>query len=134
MNVRGFLYAETCNPFEWGDTDCASTADRWFKIVHGYSPMQQFGRLVTNEELGRAWLAQPGGLLRGIKEVMRYARIPSLRDAPHAGDIGVITVDGRACIAIFDGELWQSRDEDGLIFADDTHRFIGWEVSICHKH
>jgi hypothetical protein len=134
MEVRDFLYGETLSPFAWGNTDCASTADRWFKIIHGYSPLQLFGRTVMNEELGRAWLAQPGGLVRGIKDVMRYARIVSLHGTPVAGDIGVIVVDGRACIAIFDGDLWQSRDEDGLIFANDTHRFVAWEVAICHRH
>lgn len=131
IGVSAFLETEIQRPFDWGQTDCASTADRWFKIVHGYSPMLQFGRLVMNEELGRAWLAQPGGLLRGIRDVMRYARIPNLHGAPIGGDIGVIIVDNKACIAIYNGDTWQSRDEDGLIFADDSHRFIAWEV--CHR-
>lgn len=132
IDVRSFLNVEMLRPFEWGQTDCASTADRWFKIVHGYSPMLHFGRSVMNEELGRAWLAQSGGLVRGIRDVMRYARVPSLCAAPNGGDIGVIIVDNRACIAIYNGDTWQSRDEDGLIFADDSHRFIAWEV--CHRH
>lgn len=134
MDVRDFLYNETCNPFVWGETDCASTADRWFEIVHGYSPMRMFGRSVMNEETGREWLTQPGGLLRAVKDVARYVRAALLHGSPASGDIGVIVVDGRACIAIFDGDLWQSRDEDGLIFADDTHRFIAWEVATCHRH
>lgn len=132
MDVRTFLDSETPRPFDWGQTDCASTADRWFKIVHGYSPLLLFGRLVMNEELGRAWLAQPGGLLRGIKDVMRYSRVPSLHGGPTGGDIGVIVVDNKACIAIYSGDIWQSRDEDGLIFAEDSHRFIAWEI--CHRH
>lgn len=134
ISARSFLDSEALRPFIWGDTDCATTADRWFKIVHGYSPMQLFGRSVMNEELGRAWLAQPGGLLRAIKDVARYARVPMLHSSPSSGDIGVIVVDARACIAIYDGELWRSRDMDGLICADDTHRFIAWEIMTCHRH
>lgn len=134
MDVSTFLEVESRRPFEWGQTDCATTADRWFRSVHGFSPMFRYGRMVMNEQLGRAWLEQPGGLYRGIHNVMRCAEAVSLEGEPVAGDIGVVVVGDRACIAIFDAKQWRSRDEDGFIFADDCHRVAAWEVTPCRRH
>lgn len=133
MNVTDFIESERARPFLWGETDCASTADRWFKIARGYSAMARYGRLVMNEELGRAWLADFGGLVRGIRNVMKCTDVRTLRGWPVAGDVGVVVVDNKACIAVYDGNLWCSRDEDGLIVADDTHRYVAWEVATCRK-
>lgn len=133
MNVSRYIETENSRPFVWGETDCATRADRWFKMVRGYSPMQRFGRSVMNEELGRAWLAQHGGVFRGMCDVMKSTDIAVLNGAPSAGDIGIVIVNDRAAVSIFDGNLWSSRDVDGPIFANDEHRHIAWEVA-CHRH
>ena len=133
MNVCAFLESEALRPFEWGVTDCATTADRWFASVHGFSPMGRFGRRIIDEETGHAWLGQPGGLLRGVCTVMRRSGIKTCNARVVAGDIGVITVDNRVCIGIYDGALWRSRDVDGLIATDDTHRYKAWEVLSCRR-
>lgn len=134
MDVSTYLESERARPFVWGETDCASTADRWFKTVHGYSPMVRYGRTVMNESLGRAWLGSPGGIIRGVRNVMDSADAKQLIRSPEAGDIGIVVVENRACIAIFDGDVWCSRDEDGFIVADDCHRHLAWEVAICRSH
>lgn len=133
MDIGTFIESERQRPFTWGETDCATTADRWFKIVRGFSPMARYGRLVMNEVLGRAWLSQPGGILRAVRDVARCAEVTRIHGNPFAGDIGVIIVDNRACVAIYDGTLWCSRDEDGFIVADDMHRYVAWEVALCRK-
>lgn len=133
MDVSTYLETERCRPFVWGETDCATTADRWFKSVHGYSPMTRYGRTVMNEELGRAWMASPGGIVRGVQSVMNAADAKRVAGVPVPGDIGIVVVDNRRCIAIYDGSVWCSRDEDGFIVADDCHRHLAWEVAICRS-
>ncbi|WP_409999640.1 DUF6950 family protein [Rhizobium leguminosarum] len=133
MHVSRYIETENSRPFVWGETDCATRADRWFKLMCGYSPMQRFGRLVMNEGLGRAWLAQHGGVVRAMRDVMKCTESAVLNGTPSAGDIGIVVVNDRAAISIFDGNLWSSRDVDGPIFANDEHRYIAWEVA-CHRH
>ena len=134
MNVSDFLDAERFKPFVWGETDCGTTADRWFMIERGFSAFERHGRRVTNEAVGRAWIDEPGGLVRAARHVFTSAGVSLLRGKPCAGDVGLIAVDSRVCVAIFDGVTWHSRDCDGLIVTDDSHRFIAWEVATCRKH
>ncbi|NTI22371.1 hypothetical protein G6M87_10930 [Rhizobium rhizogenes] len=131
MDVLEFLEKEWVKPFEWGWTDCGTTADRWCQIVLGFSPMQRFGRVVTDEASGREWISERGGLLRGSRDVLTRAGAQRVKGEPRAGNIGVVVVDNRACIAIYNGELWCSRDDDGFIVANDTYRLIAWEIETC---
>lgn len=128
MNVTEFIGLEMQKPFEWGVTDCANTANRWFEHRHGYSAMHAYGRVVVDEESGLKWMAEPNGIVRGMREVMTHAGFARLWGSPMAGDVGLIIVDQRACIAIYDVSYWWSRDADGFITADDTFRYIGWST------
>lgn len=129
MDVVTFIGDEMRKPFAWGETDCASTADRWVQQLRAYSPLDRYGRRPVNEASGRAWLAEPGGLLRGVRSVMELAGFPLIQGDPAAGDVGVIILGRRACVAIFDGSVWWSRDSDGFIAAADEHRYSAWRVS-----
>jgi hypothetical protein len=131
VNVVEFLEQEWSKPFKWGETDCGTTADRWCAVVLGFSPMQRYGRAVADEKSGRDWIAEPGGLLRGSRDVLARAGAKRVKGGPRAGNIGIVIVDNRACIAIYNGELWCSRDDDGFIVANDTYRFIAWEIATC---
>lgn len=128
MNVTEFIGIEMQKPFAWGVTDCASTADRWFEHRHGYSAMTSYGRKTVDEETGREWLAEPGGIIRGMREVLSHAGFARVNGAPLPGDVGIIIVGQRACIAVFDVSHWWSRDTDGFITADDSFRYIAWST------
>lgn len=126
MNVSDYIAAEMDRPFLPGVTDCATTADRWFKIRCGWSPMEEYGRLVVDEARMDEWKKEPGGIVRGMKNVMR--NVPRRRDRYVPGDVGIIAVEQKVCIAIRDVENWWSRDYDGFIVANDEYVFAAWKV------
>lgn len=127
MNIDQYIAQEMLKPFEPGQTDCANTADRWFAIRRGFSAMARFGRHVRNADDMTGWLSEPRGLLRGIKDVMAANNVAETRD-PQPGDVGIVVVGIRVCIALYNGETWWSRDHDGFVAADDSHRYIAWSV------
>ncbi len=128
MNVTEFIGIEMLKPFSWEETNCALTADRWINYRHGFSPMEYYGRKVFDEETGREWLAEPGGIIRGIREVMTHSCFARVSAAPLPGDVGVIILGRRACISVFDVSHWWSRDVDGFITADDSFRYVAWST------
>jgi hypothetical protein len=132
MDVTRYIASEMQKPFRVGETDCANTADRWFKTRCGYSPMERFGRVVRDQRDFDLWLTEPGGMVRGIARVMRHNAV--LR-ASHLvpGDIGIIVVDWRACIAIRDVTQWWSRDTDGYMSVDDSYCRFAWRTP-CPQH
>ncbi|MRX33227.1 hypothetical protein H5P29_13650 [Aminobacter sp. MDW-2] len=125
--VREFIASEIAKPFEWGKTDCASTADRWVTGVLGASPLRIFGRVHHDEDEAREWLSQPGGIAVAVNRVMRNAGM-SKTAAPVIGDIGLIIHREKLCVAIHAGELWFSRDADGLIGAPLCSVWKAWKV------
>lgn len=129
MDILAYVEAEALKPFVWGETDCATTADRRFEMLHGFSLMQRFGRQVTDEHQAQAWLAEPGGIVTGIRQIMANSRVKRTM-TPKADDIGIIIVGRRACVALFTGTQWWSRDADGIIVADDTYRYAAWKAGI----
>lgn len=127
MDIREYIAAEMLKPFLAGQTDCANTADRWFAIRRGFSPLERFGRQVRDAADMSKWLAESGGLLRGLARVARANGVAETTK-PEAGDIGIVMVGRRACVALYNGETWWSRDEDGYIVTDDTYRYKAWSV------
>ncbi|WP_085044336.1 DUF6950 family protein [Ensifer aridi] len=127
MNIAEYISDEMKKPFEPGKTDCANTADRWFMMRRGISAMEHFGRQVHNADDMEQWLSEPRAIIKGVKAVAVANNVPVTRD-PKPGDIGIVIVDNRACIALYNGDAWWSRDEDGFIVTDDTYRFIAWSV------
>lgn len=127
MDVTDYIANEMTLPFSPGFTDCANTADRWFAHRRGYSAMTAYGRRVTSAADMQEWLNEPGGIIRGMRHVMNLNEC--LRTAePVAGDIGILILGTRACIAIHDLTGWWSRDDDGFITADDSYRRIAWSI------
>lgn len=123
--VRAFVAAESVKPFVWSETDCASTADRWVQNVCGFSPMERYGRRHGDEDQGRAWLAERGGLVRAMFHVMRAADLP-LTNTPEPGDVGLIIDGPNLCVGIHAGPIWFSRSERGLIGASSFIR--AWSI------
>lgn len=127
MNVSEYITLEMVKPFQPGETDCANTADRWFQARRGFSAMERFGRQVRNADDMNEWLSEPRGIIKGIKAVMATNGVPVTTE-PRPGDIGIVIVDDRACIALYNDDTWWSRDADGFIVTDDSYRFIAWSV------
>lgn len=127
MDVTEYISVEMRKPFEPGQTDCANTADRWFMIRRGFSAMEHFGRQVHNADDMEQWLSEPRGILKGVKAVAAANGVPVTTE-PQPGDIGIVIVGNRACIALYNGDGWWSRDADGYIVTDDSYRYIAWSV------
>ncbi|MDH6229604.1 hypothetical protein M2281_000176 [Mesorhizobium soli] len=127
MTVEEFIAAEAAKPFAWGETDCASTADRWVEQVRGFSPMALFGRRHRTRDEAMAWLAEPGGIMIAFCQVMRMSGLRQIF-SPQLGDVGMAILDRRACIAIHAGHCWFSRHEDGLVGVPLNNVWRAWEV------
>lgn len=125
--VSAFIASESEKPFAWGQTDCATTADRWVCGVLGVSPLRIFGRVHRDEVEARSWLEQPGGIAVAVNRVCRSAGLRKTA-APVAGDVGLIIHGDKLCVAIHAGEFWFSRDADGLIGAPLATLFKAWKV------
>lgn len=127
MNVTEYIAAEMRKPFEPGQTDCANTADRWFMMQRGFSAMEHFGRQVHNADDMEQWLSEPRAIIKGMKDVAAANGV-HVTNEPKSGDIGIVIVGNRACIALYNGNGWWSRDADGYIVTDDSYRYIAWSV------
>lgn len=126
--VGDFIAAEMSKPFEPGLTDCGSTVDRWVTERLGWSPFERFGRQVGDERGMDSWLSQKGGLLSAAFDVTRGIASVEREGVPQPGDVGLIIVEKKVCLAIRGDELWWSRDHDGFITCDDSHAYRTWVV------
>lgn len=127
MTVTEFIATVAAEPFVWGKTDCASIADRWVQHRRGFSPMERYGRRHADEAEARAWLAEPGGIAVAFNRVMRATGFKRTA-APVEGDLALVILDKRMCIAIHAGRLWFSRHEDGLIGAPLDTFWKAWSI------
>lgn len=128
MTLQQFLAAEAARPFVWGDTDCASTADRWVRHCTGRSPLALYGRAHRDAAEAKAWLAEAGGLVAAVPRVMRAAGLRLVDDLT-AGDVGLIQAGSVACVAIWTGQLWFSRHEGGLLGLPGSCKRRAWRVA-----
>jgi hypothetical protein len=127
-----FIRAEAAKPFQWGYTDCATTADRWVQLVLGFSPMFVYGRTHKGPKEAAEWLSEPGGLAVAFNRVMRASGLHRTKD-PQPGDIGLVFAGkGRIAVAIHAGSCWFSHDEHGLISAPIDSVWKAWSI-VCHK-
>lgn len=129
MTLDEFIAAERERPFAWGETDCASTFDRWLKNVRGYSPIERFLGGYRNEAEAEAIIGRHQNFLFAMLNVADQDGGVETDD-PQPGDVGII-VHGkmRACAAIRTESGWFSRDEDGVIEAPaDTRVIKAWKA------
>ncbi len=128
MTIDEFVASEARKPFEFGKTDCASTADRWVRETLGMSPLTMFGRVHKDEAEAREWLSSPGGISVAVNRVMRASGLAKTKE-PQPGDVGLIIHKGKLCMAIHAGRFWFSRDADGLIGAPLSAVWKAWKVA-----
>ncbi len=112
--LDAYFCQEAGKRFVFGDTDCASTVDRWVRARLGFSPFDRYGRRHHDEAEARAWLAEPGSIAVATNRIMRASGIRKTAD-PKPGDIGLILHEKRLCMAIFTGDLWIARAETGFV-------------------
>lgn len=127
MHIADFVAAEAPKPFRWGETDCASTVDRWINLQTGKSPLAQAGLIYRDEFDATAILIERGGFPIIVNRAMRLVGFEKT-DAPKVGDVGLILQSGRMCLAICTETLWFSRDESGLIGAPLDAIWKAWRI------
>lgn len=123
-----FLLQETAKPFRWGETDCAATADRWVLTARGVSPLRLYGRVHLDAGDAHAWLSERGGLAAAVPRVMRAAGLQRTAKL-QAGDVGLVRLADRLCVAIWTGAVWFSRDESGLLGIPEACTRKAWSVT-----
>lgn len=127
MTLHEFLLNETQKPFCWGDTDCASTADRWVQHAVGVSPLERYGRVYFDRQSALSWLAEPGGFAVAVNRVMRRSGFRKT-DNPQSGDIGLIIHDGLLMMAVLTPNGWFSRNEDGVVMRERQAMWKAWAI------
>jgi hypothetical protein len=125
--LQQFISAEMGKSFRWGETDCATTADRWVRSMRGFSPMARFGRQHSGPQDAAQWLSEPGSIAVAVNRVMRAGGFRKTEE-PQAGDVGLVFHAGKLCMAICAGDIWFSRDENGFIGAPLGSVWKAWKV------
>lgn len=124
VKLSEFIQAELEKPWEPGETDCASTTNRWVIEATGIDPMHE--RKHKSQADMDKWLEASGGLLKAVTKVMNASPFCRTRN-PQTGDIGLIIHNNKLCVAINAGDFWVSRDESGLIGAQ-TKPVRAWRI------
>lgn len=127
MHIAEFVIAEALKPFQWGETDCASTADRWINIQAGKSPLAQAGLVYRDEYDAIALLIERGSFPVVVNRAMKLIGLEKT-DAPKTGDVGLILHNQKMCLAIHAQTFWFSRDESGLIGASLDAIWKAWRI------
>lgn len=128
QSLAAYMQRAIAPPFAYGLTDCCTTADRWIQQERGVSPLAAGEYDFSNESQARVAMDANGGLARATIKAMRKAGLRRTK-SPSTGDVGVVEMLGRVCVAIFDGKVWIARDERGAI-ADARARVVAaWRVA-----
>lgn len=94
------IEARSRSPFEWGPNDCVTFAAHAVRVQTGRNPLVGLGRHRWRSAHGAARaLARFGGLEAAVDSVL-----PRIAPAmAHRGDVGLVELDGRASLVIFEG-------------------------------
>lgn len=127
MHIAEFVSAEAFKPFRWGETDCASTADRWISLKTGQSPLAQAGLVYRDEYDATALLIERGSFPVVVNRALKQVGFEKTA-APRTGDVGLILHKRKLCLAIHAEAVWFSRDETGLIGAPLEAIWKAWRI------
>jgi len=123
-----YIREELEKPFEWGKTDCASTADNWVKKWKNYSPLLKAGIKEINKKMLLSqslndWLTEVAIFNKWIKTTTLNVRI---------GDVGLMVRKNQLSIAINKGQFWFSRLEsehaNGIVMCNRSPVIEIWRV------
>lgn len=127
MHIAEFVAIEAQKPFRWGETDCASTADRWINAHTGKSPLAQAGLVYRDEYDATALLIERGSFPVVVNRALKLVGLEKT-EAPQTGDVGLILHNRKMCLAIHAEAVWFSRDENGLIGAPLDAIWKAWRI------
>lgn len=125
--LKEFIQEELQKTFEWGKTDCCSTADRWIFLNSGISPMYEAGFIFSTETEADAILNEYGNIFFASIHGMSIFKMTK---KPIEGDVGLVKIfKGEACLAIKMENGWFSRNEEGIMIIPENAVFMkAWKI------
>lgn len=128
IRLAEFLRQASTQLFCYGKTDCANMVDGCVRQETGISPLETVAYKYVNDYEGRVIISEHGGLARATSKAMRRSGFKRTK-SPQVGDVGVIEMFGRECVAIFDGEFWIGRDHTGIPTDPRARVIAAWRIS-----
>ncbi|MEP4195986.1 MAG: hypothetical protein ABJL99_10165 [Aliishimia sp.] len=124
-----FIEMTRCEPFEWGQNDCALWCASAVKFVTGFDPASDLRGTYKTQFECRQKIIRAGGLLRLIQPRMIA---PAICDFDQTLDgVAVVRADRRQLCALIVQGRAVLRMETGLRLVDDFEIVRGWS---CLKH
>lgn len=105
------IEGRSATPFAWGPNDCVTFAAHAVRAQTGVNPLKGLGRHRWRSAKGAARaLAAHGGLEAAVDGVL-----PRIAPAmAHRGDVGLVEIDGRASLVVFEGATVVGPGLEGL--------------------
>lgn len=117
MTIDEFIQSELGKPFIWGETDCCSTANRWFLEHTGVDYLKTSGYDFKTKDEAKQILTQ--SLVKLFDDLCKSNGFKSTFH-PQDGDLGLVKIyeNGRpsAAVAIRYKGGWFSHAESGCLF------------------
>jgi len=128
MTIDEFIKNEITKPFEWGITDCCSTANRWVYISSGVNFLEKSGFIFSSKddaiEILKVNLIK---LFSDLCETNKFKRT----NFPKSGDLGLIKIyeNGKptVAVAIKYKNGWFSHAESGCFFLKEAKVIRSYE-------
>ena len=109
MKLGEYIKDAANKRFEWGEHDCSTFCANWVFWNTDYDPMDDIWGRYDDEQSGRDFILQNGGLLE-----LWTKRMGVYTDAPKEGAVGVLDIRGEHIMGIFTGERWIMLMQSGI--------------------
>lgn len=121
-----FLEARAAMPFAWGKNDCVTFAAGAVLAMTGEDALAFPDRRPTWKSAAGAArrLAQFGGLEAAVSTVLTEIPVAMA----HRGDVGLVEVEGRQNLCIFEGDLIVAPGEAGLVRQARANAVRAWSA------
>lgn len=98
-----YLDARVAMPFAWGDAanDCVSHAAGAVEALTGVNPIRAAGHRWSSQRGALRLLTKVGGVEAAVAGLL--VEIPPAK--AQRGDIGLVEIDGRASLVVFQGDM-----------------------------
>lgn len=107
-------------PFSYDGADCGAFAASWVAAATG-APARRFGHYDSEVGCSRYVVAAGGMILlahRAFRE-LGVAMLSPLAE-PRAGDLGLISVEGKSVFGVFLGDFWSFKALTGIALERDV--------------
>lgn len=127
-NLLAYLDARRRTPFAWGTraNDCVSFAGGAVEALTGDDVLGRCGHTWSTARGAARVLHQVGGVA-GAADLM----LPRLLAPAFAlrGDVGLVELDGRPCLVVFEGELLVGPGEAGRVYLPRPLALAAWSAT-----